>query len=92
MFNNLRELIATMPDEKAYRDYVAEQRWHGKPICPHCGYNRVYIIEGGKKFKCASPSCYKKFSVTVGTVFECSNIPLSKWLTALYLATAQKGY
>lgn len=90
MFNNLRELILTMPDENACREYVAQQRWNGKPICPHCGHDRVYIIEGGKKYKCASKACYKKFSVTVGTVFECSNIPLTKWLTALYLATAHK--
>ncbi|HEY5369802.1 MAG TPA: IS1595 family transposase [Hanamia sp.] len=90
MFNNLRELITSMPDENACREYIAEQRWHGKPVCPHCGYNKAYIIEGGKKYKCASKTCYKKFSVTVGTVFECSNIPLTKWLMALYLATAHK--
>jgi transposase-like protein len=60
------------------------------PVCPHCGFERCYIIENGKKFKCASPDCYKKFSVTVGTVFECSNIPLTKWLMALYLCTAHK--
>ena len=90
MFNNLRELIATMPDEKACRDYLIQQRWNGKPVCPHCGFERCYIIENGKKFKCASPDCYKKFSVTVGTVFECSNIPLTKWLMALYLCTAHK--
>lgn len=90
MFNNLHELIATMPDEKACRDYVIQQRWNGKPVCPHCGHDKVYIIEGGKKFKCASKLCYKKFSVTVGTVFECSNIPLTKWLMALYICTAHK--
>jgi len=90
MFNNLRELIATMPDEKACREYLIKERWNGVIICPHCLHDRVYVIEGGKKFKCASNKCYKKFSVTVGTVFECSNIPLTKWLTALYLSTAHK--
>lgn len=90
MFNNLRELIATMPDEKTCRDYLIKQRWNGKPVCPYCGCDKTYVIENGKRFKCGSKDCYKKFSVTIGTVFEASNIPLSKWLPAIYLCTAHK--
>lgn len=33
MFNNLRELIATMLDKKASGQYVIQQRWNGKPVC-----------------------------------------------------------
>lgn len=91
MFKNLRELIATMPDEKTCRDYVAKQRWpDGVVVCPHCGFNKCYVIENGRKYKCGSSKCYKKFSVTVGTIFEASNVPLNKWLTAAYLASAHK--
>jgi len=92
MFKNLRELILSMPDEKTCREYLASQRWQdSKPICPHCGYTgKIYTIEGGKKYKCGSPECYKKFSITVGTIFEASNIPLVKWFTAIYLITAHK--
>lgn len=91
MFTNLRELILSMPDEKTCRDYVAKQRWpDGKPVCPHCGHERTYVIDGGAKYKCASNKCYKRFSVTVGTIMEASNIPVSKWLTAIYLVTANK--
>jgi transposase-like protein len=80
-----------MPDEKTCREWLAEQRWNGKPACPYCGYDeRIYSIEDGKRFKCGSKDCYKKFSVTVGTVFESSNIKLNKWLMALYLLTAHK--
>lgn len=90
MFNNLRELITTMPDEKTCRDYVVQQRWNGKPVCPYCSYDKCYVIEGGKRFKCGSKTCYAKFSVTVGTVMEDSKIPICKWLTAIYLCTAHK--
>lgn len=90
MFNNLRELIATMPDEKSCRDYLIKQRWDGKPECPYCGCDKTYVIEGGKRFKCGSKACYSKFSVTVGTIMEASNIPLTKWLMAIYLCTAHK--
>jgi len=91
MFNNLHELIAKMPDEKTCRDWLIMQRWDGHPVCPYCGYSeRIYLIEADKRFKCGSKECYKKFSVTVGTVFEASNIKLNKWLMALYILTAHK--
>lgn len=91
MFKNLHELIAQMPDEKSCREWLAAQRWSGKPVCPHCGFEgKIYVIEGGKKYKCGSAACYKKFSVTVGTFLEGSNIPLNKWLMAIYICTGHK--
>ena len=90
MFTNLRELIASMPDEKTCIEYLVQQRWNGKPICPYCGCSKTYSIEHGKRFKCANPDCYKRFSAITGTVFEYSKIPVSKWLTAVYIATAHK--
>ena len=90
MFKNLRELITTMKDEKDCKEYLVQQRWNGKPVCPYCGCDRVYRIEERDRFKCASNKCYKKFSVTVGTIFEASKIPLTKWFTAIYLSTAHK--
>ncbi len=90
MFTNLRELILSMPTEETCREYLAQQRWHGKPVCPYCGCTRIYNIEKNKRYKCGNSECYKKFSVTVGTVMEASNIPLLKWFTAIYLISAHK--
>lgn len=91
MFNNLRELILSMPTEKACREYLAKQRWvDGKAVCPYCGHGKCYSIEDGERYKCASKECYKRFKITVGTIFEASNIPLVKWFTAIYLVTAHK--
>ncbi len=91
MFNNLIELIKSMPSEQDCREYVAQQRWeNGKAICPYCGFGRCYNIENGKRYKCSNKKCFKKFSVTVGTVMEASNIPLSKWLTGIYLVASHK--
>lgn len=90
MFTNLRELIQSMPTEETCREYLVQQRWNGKPICPYCGSGKVYSIEKGKRFKCGNPDCYKKYSATVGTVMEASNIPLVKWFTAIYISTAHK--
>ncbi len=90
MVKNLHVLITSMPDEKTCRDYLIKERWNGVITCPYCGCEKCYVIEGGKRFKCGSKTCYKKFSVTVGTIFEASNIPLNKWFMALYLGTAHK--
>lgn len=91
MFNNLIELIKSMPDEATCRDYVAKQRWeNGQAVCPYCGHGKCYNIEGGKRYKCGSKTCYKKFSVITGTIMEASNLPLIKWLTAIYLVSSHK--
>jgi len=91
MFTNLIELIKSMPDEQTCRNYIAEQRWgKDRVVCPYCDNEKAYVIEGGKRYKCASKACYKKFSVTVGTIMEASNIPLVKWLTGIYLVSSHK--
>lgn len=90
-FKSLIELFDTFKTEEQCREYLVQQRWNGKPVCPHCGYSdKAYKIEGGKRFKCGNKECYKKYSVTVGTFFENSNIELRTWFAAMYLITAHK--
>lgn len=90
MVTNLKEVFAKFSDQTFCRNYLIQQRWNGCPECPHCGSNKWYSIEGGKRFKCGNNSCYKKYSVTVATVFEASNIPLTIWFPAMYILTAHK--
>lgn len=91
MFKNLHELITKLNDEQACIDYLAAQRWQdGKAVCPYCGYGKCYRIENGKRFKCANKECFKRFHVTVGTIFHASNIPLVKWFMAVFIQTAHK--
>lgn len=90
MVKNLKDLMSKFKDEAACREYLVQQRWNGIPECPYCGCRKSYRIEAGKRFKCANKECYKKYSVTVGTIFEASNIPLSTWFAAIYFVTAHK--
>ena len=90
-------------DGEAYKALEAI-RWPNGPICPHCGVidDAVYLEpkNGGRKtnrgkvslrrvWKCKA--CKKQFSVTVGTIFERSHIPIHKWLMAVYLMSANKN-
>jgi transposase-like protein len=88
-FSNIQQLTIAFQDEAVCREYLANMRWvGGKPVCPYCTTDKVWNIEGGKRFKCAT--CKKKFSVTVGTIMEDSNIPLSKWFIAIWYCTSHK--
>jgi len=90
--------LAKLTEEKA-RKYLEYLRWpDGKPNCPHCGtIEKAYRIKPKSDSK--SPvregvwkckSCRKQFTVTVGTVFEGSRIPLNKWIMAVALMCASK--
>lgn len=75
------------------REYLERMRWGKEPVCPHCGVvGGHYALEGKAHrqglWKCKD--CRQQFSVTVGTVFESSKIPLNKWLMATHLMCASK--
>jgi transposase-like protein len=91
------ELSLGLYDERfqnpiAAADYLEEIRWPNSPVCPHCGEDekRPYRLksETRKLWKCAN--CRNQFTVTVGTIFEGSHVPLNKWLLAFYLLCSSK--
>ncbi|MCC8089617.1 MAG: IS1595 family transposase [Rikenellaceae bacterium] len=88
------ELISVLKDKRACREFLEEQRWHGKPICPHCGVESEehYKLKSRGEFnglyKCKE--CRKRFTVTVGTMFEGSNVSLEKWFYAIYIFLSHK--
>lgn len=80
-------------DENAAREHLEAIQWPHGPICPHCGGTEKITKLQGKStrpgvYKCNA--CRKPFSVTVGTVFERSKIPLGKWLLATQLLVSSK--
>ncbi|MGQ0739537.1 MAG: IS1595 family transposase [Bacteroidota bacterium] len=91
MVRNLQDLIKKFSDETVCREHLISQRWpDGNVVCQYCGHTKCYRIDGGERFKCANNKCYKRFRVTVGTIFEASNIPLSKWFIAQYIIMSHK--
>jgi transposase-like protein len=89
-FRNLKELMTHLQDEMVCRRYMEQMRWGSEPFCPHCNCTRPYRLKNGRTYRCSNSSCRKNFTVTVGTIFENSKIPLSTWLAALYVLTAHK--
>lgn len=80
------------------RDYLEAIRWPDGPFCPHCGnadQDTIWKLSANASKKIRPglyhcKECDKQFTVTVGTIFEDSHIPLRKWLIAWYLLCSSK--
>lgn len=80
-------------DEDAARHHLESIRWPNGPICPHCGEAKNVKPLKGKSHRTGLHKCYSckgHFSITVGTIFERSRIPLNKWILAAHLISASK--
>jgi transposase-like protein len=79
------------PDSLKAAEFLESIRWPNGPVCPHCDNDEKHYKLPNKTrrlWKCAK--CRKQFTVTVGTIFESSHIPLHKWLWAFFLICSSK--
>ncbi|HEY1662334.1 MAG TPA: IS1595 family transposase [Verrucomicrobiae bacterium] len=84
----------SLPNMTEYeaRMHLEGIRWPNGPVCPQCKSSNVYEMQGmsirpGLR-RCRE--CKKQFTVTVGTIFEDSHLPLSIWIQAFHLICASK--
>lgn len=87
-FKNLDDLTKYFNTEAKCVLYFEKARWNGERRCPHCGSAKTYVCKGVGKYKCGD--CRKLFSITTGTYFENTKLPLRKWLIAMYLCINHK--
>ena len=82
-------------DATAAREHLEALRWANGRFCPHCGETKHTSIVRGKKHRPGlyyCNGCKKQFTITVGTLFERSHIPLNKWMFAFHMmASSKKG-
>lgn len=82
-------------DENAAREALEAIRWPNGPVCVKCGAtDGVVRVEGEKQSHRPGllycNTCKGQFTVTVGTVFESSKVPLTKWWMATFLLCSSK--
>lgn len=75
--------------EEACSEALAQQRWPEGFRCPRCGHDHGYTITTRHGYECAS--CHYQASLTAGTLFHSTNLPLTKWFWAIYLTASDKG-
>lgn len=77
-------------DDNKCREYLETLKWMGTIKCPRCGSEKISRIKKRGQFDC--DTCRYQFSVTAGTIFHDSHLPLWKWFLAVYLmAESKKG-
>src|SRR5207253_1889972 len=93
---NLGRLIEQFGTDDRAREYLLHLRWPDGVRCPNCGFDKISRIgwtdkpgkKGRRQLDCNS--CRTRFSVTSGTVFHDSHLPLWKWFAATYLMCESK--
>lgn len=75
--------ITYFADVDVATQFVASLRWPDGVRCPHCESVDCSFVKSRRIWQCKN--CRKQFSVKVGSIFEDSPIPLSKWLPAMWL-------
>src|SRR3984885_2387952 len=86
----LAEAIVYFNDPDNALNYLAGKRWPKGVECPYCEAKEPMFLKTRRIWKCSATKCRKQFSVKVGTVLNESPIPLSKWLTAMWLVANSK--
>jgi transposase-like protein len=90
---DLGKLMTEFGTDDLCREYLEDLRWPDGVRCPRCGSDKISRIgwktpKGRRQYDCGS--CRYRFSVTVGTIFHDSHLPLWKWFAAVYLMVESK--
>jgi len=87
---NIIRVYELFPTEKDCLAHLEHIRWNGKPKCPYCQSYHITPLAKEQRYHCNT--CNTSFSVTVGTIFHHTRLPLQKWFLALALIlNAKKG-
>ena len=86
----LPELNRLFSTDDDCREILTRLRWPAGVECPRCRNNNAWWVDSRKQFTCSE--CSYQFSVTTGTIFNDSHLPLPNWFMAvLLLVEARKG-
>lgn len=85
---DLPALIEKFGSEEKCRAYLEELRWPDGVECPRCEGRTISRLRRRQQFEC--DGCRYQFSVTAGTLFHDSHLPLWKWFLAIYIISESK--
>jgi len=75
--------------ERACEKVLVKIRWPNGFECPRCHSKNATFLRTRKKYQCSQ--CRYQVSITAGTLFHSTNLPLVKWFWAIYLTATDKG-
>ncbi|MDA0780660.1 MAG: IS1595 family transposase [Rickettsiales bacterium] len=87
---NIIQVSRQFPTQESCIKHLEVARWRGVPTCPYCKSENTNPLTKEMRHHCNG--CRKSFSVTVGTIFHDTRLPLQKWFLAISLIlNAKKG-
>jgi len=88
---NIVKIYELFPTNNDCIAHVEKVRWGDTPTCPYCkSTNQTPLKSEKKRYHCNN--CNTSFSVTVGTIFHHTHLPLQKWFVAISIViNAKKG-
>jgi transposase-like protein len=90
----ISQLEKLFPTDDACKQYLVARRWPKGVHCPRCDNENVHPVRN-EPFRWQCTQCVEqggyRFSVMVGTIFENTNIGLSRWFKVIYLMLASKS-
>jgi transposase-like protein len=85
---SLPKFLKAYGSEEKCREKFFKYRWAGGFQCPQCGHTHYYELKTRQLFQCTQ--CRHQCSITSGTIFDSSKLPLTTWFLAIYLITQAK--
>ena len=89
---SLREFLSRYGTEEKCEAALIARRWPQGFVCPRCGVceaRTTFLRQDRRYWQCAG--CQHQCSVTSGTMFEASKLPLTSWFLAMHLLTQSKN-
>ena len=85
---SLHNFLSLYGTEDQCFDALFRWRWPDGFVCPHCGHDRACQLTNRKLQQCNR--CHRQTSITAGTIFDSTKIPLTVWFQAIYFMTQDK--
>jgi len=75
--------------EEQCKEALAKLRWPNGFVCPNCGHDDGYQLRERPLIQCLV--CRHQTSVTAGTIFHRTHVPLTCWFWMIYHVACDKG-
>ncbi len=86
---SLSDFMSEYGNEDQCGSALFNMRWPEGFSCPACGHGTYCELSRGKRLQCHK--CHYQTSLTAGTIFHSTKLPLTKWFLAIYLMTQSKN-
>jgi len=86
---NALEFFDCFSTEEACLEFIAKIRWTNGFICPNCEHDDGYKLSKRSLIQCVV--CRHQTSITAGTLFHKTHLPLRVWFYIIFEVVSDKG-